>query len=49
MTRDEYYALLKIAHDQTDWNDLNSIKAYNEYARELRKQINEEDTTDESV
>lgn len=33
MTSEEYYALLKIAHKRTDWNDLNSIKAYNEYAR----------------
>jgi len=36
MTSEEYYALLKERHEQTDWNNLDSIKAYNEYARELR-------------
>lgn len=41
MTRDEYYRLLKAAHERTDWNDLNSIKAYNEYARQLRKELEE--------
>ena len=42
MTSDEYYALLKEAHDRTDWNNRESIHAYNEYARELRKQMSEE-------
>lgn len=43
MSRDEYYRLLKKKHEQTDWNSLKSIKVYNEYARQLRKQIDEED------
>ena len=42
MTWEEYYALLKERHKQVDWNDLESIRAYNEYARELRKQIDED-------
>lgn len=37
MTREQYYELLKKRHEQTDWNDLESVKAYNEYARQLRK------------
>ena len=41
MTREEYYELLKKKHQQTDWTNLDSIKEYNEYARELRKQLNE--------
>ncbi len=43
MTRDEYYEALKAAHECTDWNDLESIKKYNAYAAELRKQLREED------
>ena len=43
MTREEYYELLKVKHDQTDWNNLDSIKAYNEYARELRHLIQEDE------
>lgn len=42
MSSDEYYALLKEAHNRTDWNDRESIHAYNEYARELRKQMSVE-------
>ena len=42
MTREEYYVLLKERHEQVDWNNLESIRAYNEYARELRKQIDED-------
>lgn len=41
MTKEQYYELLKIKHAETDWNNLNSIKAYNEYARQLRKMIKE--------
>lgn len=43
MTHDEYYALLMEAHERTDWSNRDSIHAYNEYARELRKQLAEED------
>lgn len=39
MTREQYYKLLEQKHQQTDWNSLASIKAYNEYARQLRKQM----------
>ena len=39
MTRDEYYAALKERLKQVDWSNLESIKAYNEYARELRSQM----------
>ena len=43
MSREEYYHLLEKKHEQTDWKDLQSIKAYHAYARQLRKQLNEED------
>ena len=43
MSRAEYYELLKKKHEQTDWNDLNSVRAYNEYARMLRQMLREED------
>lgn len=39
MTRSEYYAALAEKHKQTDWNDRNSIREYNEYARMLRSQL----------
>ena len=42
MTRDEYYTLLDEKHKQTDWNNIESVRAYNEYARMLRKQMEEE-------
>ena len=37
MTREELYAELKERHAQVNWNDLQSIKGYNEYARALRR------------
>lgn len=43
MSKDEYYALLKVAHERTDWHDRDSIHVYNEYARELRKQMAEKE------
>lgn len=45
MTSKEYYAALAERHKQTDWNNLESVRAYNEYARMLRKQM--EDESDE--
>lgn len=36
MTTEQYFELIKIKHSQTDWNSLASIKAYNEYVRQLR-------------
>ena len=41
MSRDEYYELLKEAHAKVDWNNRDSIRAYNAYARELRKSMEE--------
>lgn len=35
MTREEVYKLLEIKHKQTDWDNMQSIKEYNEYARKL--------------
>lgn len=43
MTRAEYYKLLEKKHKETDWKNLNSIKAYNEYARQLRHLIDEDE------
>ena len=42
MKREEYYKLLKEKYEQTDLDNRESIKKYNEYARELRKIIDEE-------
>lgn len=43
MTRNRYYTLLKERYEQVDWNDRDSIHAYNEFARNLRHQIDEEE------
>ena len=43
MTRDEYYTLLKEKWEQTDQTSREAIHAYNEYARNLRHQIDEEE------
>ena len=43
MSREDYYHLLEKKHEQTDWKDMQRIKAYNAYARQHRKQLNEED------
>ena len=37
LTAEEKYKLLQKKHEETDWNNLQSIKEYNEYARMLRK------------
>lgn len=42
MTREELYARLQEKAAQTDWNDLASIKEYNEYARIMREMLREE-------
>lgn len=39
MTSSEYYAALAKKYEQTNWNDRNSIREYNEYARMLRSQM----------
>ena len=36
MTREEMYKLLEQKHKETDWNNLNSIREYNEYAKMVR-------------
>lgn len=43
MTQEKYYELLKKKHEETDWNNLQSVIAYNEYARMLRRQMEWED------
>lgn len=43
MTREQMYELLKKKHAETDWNNLQSIKTYNEYARMLRKLVEEDE------
>ncbi len=39
MTQAEYYAALAERHKQVDWASLESVRAYNEYARALRAQM----------
>ena len=41
MTREEYYAILKEKWEETDKEDLDAIKAYNEFRRELRHELDE--------
>lgn len=41
MTREEMYRLLEKKHKETNWNDRDSVHAYNEYARMLRKMLDE--------
>lgn len=43
MTQEEYYKLLQEKHQQTDWNDQEQVRQYNEYARRLRSQMEWED------
>lgn len=43
MTHEEYYKTLAERYKLVDWNSLESIRAYNEFARMLRKQLDEED------
>lgn len=46
MTREEYYEKLKKKHEETDWNNLESIKEYNRYAQMLRKLLDDNKTDD---
>lgn len=39
MTREEYYKILKEKWEKVDKDNLRQIKAYNEFARRLRKEI----------
>ena len=43
MTRDEYYALLRKRWEQVDKTDLEAIHEFNEWKRELRHQLDEEE------
>lgn len=43
MTRAEYYAALAARYKQVDWTNLESIREYNDYARELRAQFESEE------
>ena len=42
MSQDEYYAILKERWEQVDKNNLEAIRAYNEFKRQLRHQLDEE-------
>lgn len=42
MTQAEYYAALAERHKQIDWTSLESVRAYNEYARALRARMEQE-------
>ena len=39
MTLEEYYELLKSAWERVDKNNLQAIKQYNEWKRELRREV----------
>ena len=39
MNQENLYEMLRKKHDETDWDDLESIKEYNEYARRLRNVV----------
>lgn len=43
MTKDEYYAALKKRWEETDKEDRDAIHAYNEWKRQLRHQLEEEE------
>ena len=45
----EYYARLRERHARTDWGSPESIRAYNEYAKKLRKQMEHEQECKESA
>lgn len=41
MTREEYYQRLKEKYSKTDWNNKESVKQYNDFAKQLRKELEE--------
>lgn len=43
MTYEEFRELQKAAYERVNWNDRESIKRYNDYCRELRKEMTEND------
>lgn len=42
MTWEEYYKLLKEKYSKTDWNNKESVKQYNDFAKQLRKELEKE-------
>lgn len=42
-TKEIYYKLLEKKHAKTDWHSTESIKEYNEYRRNLRKLMEDEE------
>lgn len=42
MTDAEYYAALRERYKQVDWNNLQSVRAYNDFARLLRSEYENE-------
>lgn len=42
MTYEEYRELQKAAYERVNWNDRESIKRYNDYCRDLRREMAEE-------
>jgi hypothetical protein len=43
MTRQQMYKLLEKPYCETDWSNKESVKRYNEKAREYRKMVEEEE------
>jgi hypothetical protein len=43
MTQSEYFAILKEKWEQVDKTDREAIHAYNEFKRQLRHQLDEEE------
>ena len=43
MSLEKYYELLKKKYEKTNWEDLNSVREYNRYARELRQLLDSEE------
>lgn len=46
MTRQQMYRELERLYANVDWSDKDSIKQYNEKAREYRKMVEEEEEND---
>ena len=42
MTREEMFELLEQKYKETNWNNRESVHAYNEYARLLRSMLEED-------
>ena len=42
MDKEEYNMLLKVKYEETDWDNLRSVQAYNAYKRMLRHLMEDE-------